>query len=77
MLQKLYQKTLQANPNAPLMMVGMGEIGITEGKTNDARNRFETAISLTKKKDLTKRFLLWEEQMSMPNQAMQYMLLIN
>ena len=47
----LYQKTLQANPNAPLMLVGMGEIELMEGKKNDARNRFETAISLTKKKD--------------------------
>jgi tetratricopeptide (TPR) repeat protein len=47
----LYQKTLQANPNAPLLMVGMGEIELLENKTNDARNRFETAISLTKGKD--------------------------
>ena len=47
----LYQKTLQANPNAPLLMVGVGEIELLENKTNDARNRFETAISLTKGKD--------------------------
>jgi tetratricopeptide (TPR) repeat protein len=53
----LYQKTLQANPNAPLIMVGMGEIELMEGKTNDARNRFETAISLTKKKDLDETLL--------------------
>ena len=48
----VYQKTLQANPNATLMLVGMGEIELMEGKKEDARNRFETAISLTKKKDL-------------------------
>lgn len=48
----LYQKTLQANPNAGLIMVGIGEIELMEGKTNDARNRFETAINLTKKKEL-------------------------
>ncbi|MEO6136451.1 MAG: tetratricopeptide repeat protein [Ginsengibacter sp.] len=48
----LYQKTLQANPNSALMMVGVGEIELMEGKTNDARNRFETAINLTKKKEL-------------------------
>ena len=47
----LYQKTLQANPNAPLMLVGMAEIALMEGKKEDARNAFETAISLTKGKD--------------------------
>ncbi len=47
----LYQKTLQANANAPLMLVGVGEIELMEGKKDDARNRFETAISLTKGKD--------------------------
>ncbi|MEO9211241.1 MAG: tetratricopeptide repeat protein [Ginsengibacter sp.] len=49
--KKLYQKTLDANPNNPLMMVGIGEIELMEGKLNDARNRFETALNLTKKKD--------------------------
>jgi tetratricopeptide (TPR) repeat protein len=48
----LYQKTLQANPNSGLIMVGIGEIELMEGKTNDARNRFETAINLTKKKEM-------------------------
>jgi len=47
----LYQKTLQANPNAPLMLVGTGEIALMEGKKEEARNAFETAISLTKAKD--------------------------
>jgi tetratricopeptide (TPR) repeat protein len=47
----LYQKTLQANPNAPLLMVGIGEIELLENKASDARNRFETAISLSKGKD--------------------------
>src|SRR5688572_12265851 len=47
----LYQKTLQANANAPLLMVGVGHIELLENKTNDARNRFETAISLSKGKD--------------------------
>ncbi len=48
----LYQKTLQANPNSALLMIGMGEIELMEGKTNEARNRFETAINLTKKKNI-------------------------
>ncbi len=47
----LYQRTLAANPNAALLLVGMGHIELLENKTNDARNRFETAISLTKAKD--------------------------
>ncbi|MEO6636839.1 MAG: tetratricopeptide repeat protein [Ginsengibacter sp.] len=47
----LYQKTLQANPNAPLMLVGMGEIDLMEGRKDEARNKFETAINATKKRD--------------------------
>ena len=48
----LYQKTLQANPNSPLIMVGIGQVELREGNKADARNRFETAINLTKKKEL-------------------------
>lgn len=47
----LYQKMLQANPNEPLLMVGIGQVELRDGDTTDARNRFETAINLTKKKD--------------------------
>lgn len=47
----LYQKTLVANPNAPLMLVGMGQIALMDAQKDEARNRFETAISLTKGKD--------------------------
>ncbi|MDB5221653.1 MAG: hypothetical protein JWN83_320 [Chitinophagaceae bacterium] len=47
----LYQKTLNANPNSPLMLVAMGQIALMEGQKQEARNRFETAISLTKGKD--------------------------
>ncbi len=54
-----YQKALQANPNAPLLMVGMGQIELMENKTNDARNRFETAISLTKGKDANNRLVVF------------------
>jgi tetratricopeptide (TPR) repeat protein len=48
----VYQKALTSNGNAPLLLVGMGHIELLEGKTNDARQRFETAISLTKGKDI-------------------------
>jgi cytochrome c-type biogenesis protein CcmH/NrfG len=50
--KNLYQKALQQNGNAPLILAGMGEMELREGKTNDARQRFETAISLTKGKDV-------------------------
>ncbi|MBC7904662.1 MAG: tetratricopeptide repeat protein [Gemmatimonadaceae bacterium] len=48
----LYQKTLTANGSAPLVLVGIGHIELLEGKTNEARQRFETAISLSKGKDI-------------------------
>src|SRR5437764_13785333 len=48
--QALYQKALQANPNNPLLMVAVGHIELLQNKTSDARNRFETAISITKGK---------------------------
>ncbi len=36
----------------PLLLVAMGQVELTEKKPNDARQRFETAISLTKGKDI-------------------------
>ena len=48
----LYQKALASNGNAPLLLIGMGHIELLEGKTNDARQRFETAINLTKSRDI-------------------------
>ena len=47
----LYQKTLVANPNSPLMIAAMGQIALMEHQNSEARNRFETSISLTKGKD--------------------------
>lgn len=49
----LYQRALSSNGNAPLLLAGMGHIELLEGKTNDARQRFETAISLTKGRDVS------------------------
>lgn len=48
----LYQKALATNGNAPLLLVGMGQLELMEGKTDDARQRFETAINLTKGKEI-------------------------
>jgi len=48
----LYQKALQTNGSAPLLLVGIGNIELREGKSADAKQHFETAISLTKAKDV-------------------------
>lgn len=50
--EELYSKALQSNGSAPLLLVGMGNVELRKGKTTDARQRFETAISLTKGKDI-------------------------
>ena len=48
----LYQKMLATNGNAPLLLVGMGHVELLYGNKTDSRQRFETAISLTKEKDI-------------------------
>jgi tetratricopeptide (TPR) repeat protein len=48
----LYQKMLVTNGNAPLLLAGMGHIELLYGNKTDSRQRFETAISLTKEKDI-------------------------
>ncbi len=48
----LYQTKLAANPNSPLLMAGIGHIELIEGKTQDARNHFEVAISLSQGKSI-------------------------
>jgi tetratricopeptide (TPR) repeat protein len=47
----LYQKTLMNNSNSALLLAGMGHIELLEGKQQDARNRFETAISISQGKN--------------------------
>jgi predicted Zn-dependent protease len=49
--QALYQKTLMANSNSALLIAGLGHIELLQGKTADAHNRFETAISLSNSKN--------------------------
>src|SRR5450432_3485447 len=46
----LYSKMLAANGNAPLLLAGMGHVELLYGNKTDSRQRFETAISLTKEK---------------------------
>lgn len=50
--RSVYTKGLAANPNSALLNVGMGHIELLEGKTQEARNHFETAISLSKGKSI-------------------------
>ena len=46
----LYQKTLMVNSSSPLLMAGIGHVELLEDKPQDARNHFETAISLSQLK---------------------------
>jgi tetratricopeptide (TPR) repeat protein len=48
----LYQKMLATNGNAPLLLVGIGHVELLYGNKTDSKQRFETAISLTKEKDI-------------------------
>lgn len=50
--KSLYQKALASNGNAPLLLAGMGEILLIDGKKDEARQQFETAINLSKGKDV-------------------------
>ncbi|MDR3715744.1 MAG: tetratricopeptide repeat protein [Puia sp.] len=48
----VYQKAITSNGTAPLLLAGMGEIELREGKNADARAHFDQAINLTKGKDV-------------------------
>jgi tetratricopeptide (TPR) repeat protein len=48
----VYQKGLAANPNSALLNAGMGHVELLEGKTQQARSRFESAISLSGGKNI-------------------------
>ena len=48
----LYSKALQTNGNAPMLLAGMGGVELRMHKVADAKARFETAISLSKAKDV-------------------------
>jgi tetratricopeptide (TPR) repeat protein len=48
----VYQKALAANSNSALLNAGLGHVELLEGKTQEARNHFETAISLSGGKNI-------------------------
>ena len=50
--KEIYRKALETNANNPLLIAGMGAVELREGKAQDAKNRFETALSLSQNKDL-------------------------
>jgi len=48
--KEVYEKALTANGNAPLLLAGMGHYNLAIGKVNEARQNFETALSMSKDK---------------------------
>jgi len=46
--RNIYSKALMASANAPLLIVGMGHVELTEKKTSEATQRFEAAITMTR-----------------------------
>lgn len=50
MAKEVYEKGLAASNNAPLLMVGMGHYLLLDKKVNEARQQFETALSMSKDK---------------------------
>ncbi|HMK26318.1 MAG TPA: tetratricopeptide repeat protein [Chitinophagaceae bacterium] len=46
--RQLYEKALQTTNGAPLIQVGMGHVELLENKTNEARQHFETALTMTR-----------------------------
>ncbi len=48
----VYQKGLAANANSALLTAGMGHLELLEGRTQQARSRFESAISLSGGKNI-------------------------
>ncbi len=46
----IYSKALMASANAPLIIVGMGQVELIENKLSESRQRFEAAITMTRGK---------------------------
>lgn len=46
----VYDKALLASANAPLVIVGRGQVDLIENKISEARQRFEAAITMTRGK---------------------------
>ncbi len=46
--RSLYEKALATNGSAPLVLVGLGHADLHDNKTNDARQKFEAAITASR-----------------------------
>lgn len=46
----VYEKGLATSANAPLLLAGIGEVELLQNKTNEARQHFETAITMSSSK---------------------------
>src|SRR6201996_1715171 len=70
--QDLYSKALQTNGNAPLLLAGMGGVELRFGKGPDAKARFETAVSLSKSKDINVLNAIADNNIDAPQGDAQY-----
>jgi tetratricopeptide (TPR) repeat protein len=50
--KELYRKALEANSSNALLTAAMGHVELLEGKTQDARNRFDAALGLSQNKSV-------------------------
>lgn len=48
--RQLYEKAMQSTNSAPLVIVGMGHLDLLANKVSDARQKFETALTMTRTK---------------------------
>lgn len=48
--RQTYEKAMMTNGNAPLLLVGSGHVDLADGKLNEARQKFELAISTSRGK---------------------------
>ncbi len=48
--RQLYEKALATNGSAPLILVGIGHADLLDNKNNDARQRFEAALTASRNK---------------------------
>jgi tetratricopeptide (TPR) repeat protein len=45
--KSIYEKGLATSANAPLLLAGAGQVDLIQNRTNEARQKFETAITMT------------------------------
>ena len=57
----LYSKTLQANGNAPLILVGMGHVNLIDGKKDEGRQKIQGCASGKEEKEIGERAGIDEE----------------